>query len=288
MPDPTQGPPPTSGYVVDAENVAEMARLRRQARMLSEHLGLYPQQLALAQRSHILDIGCGPGEWALEIAQRFPESRVTGIDISDLMITYARYTAESLHITNVQFQVLDARQPLTLPDASFDLVNARFIVGFMSKARWPQLIGECFRLLRPGGIFCTCEPESLGTTISPSLAQYNLLITQAMRWAGQCFTPQGEQYGICAVQHRLLQEAGFEHIQQEASIINYSAGMPAHPAMYDNFKTFLKLLQPLLLRSGLTTPEDIEVLYSSTLEEMAADDFCAAAFFQRVWGTKPA
>ncbi len=222
MPDPTPVPPPTSGYVVDAENVAEMARLTRQARMLSEHLGLYPQQLALAQSSHILDIGCGPGEWALEIAQRFPGSRVTGIDISDLMITYARSTAESLHIANVQFQVLDARQPLALPDASFDLVNARFIVGFMSTSRWPQLIGECFRLLRPGGIFCTCEPESLGTTTSPSLAQYNLLITQATRWAGQCFAPQGEQYGICAVQHRLLQEAGFQHIQQEASIINYS------------------------------------------------------------------
>ncbi len=92
MPDPTQGSPPTSGYVVDAENVAEMARLRRQARMLSEHSCLSPQQLALAQRSHILDIGCGPGEWALAIAQRFPESRITGIDISDLMIAYARYT----------------------------------------------------------------------------------------------------------------------------------------------------------------------------------------------------
>src|SRR5437588_4718011 len=103
MPDPTQGPPPTSGYVVDAENVAERARLRRQARMLSEHLGLYPQQLALAQRSHILDIGCRPGEWALEIAQHLLEKQNTGNDISNLMITYARYTAESLHITNVQF-----------------------------------------------------------------------------------------------------------------------------------------------------------------------------------------
>src|SRR2546426_1944368 len=146
MPDPIQVPPPTSGYVVDAENVAEMARLTRQARMLSEHLGLYPQQLELAQSSHILDIGCGPGEWALEIAQRFPGSRVTGIDISDLMITYARSTAESLHISNVQFQVLDARQPLALPDASFDLVNARFIVGFIDgpvcksqKLNWSKL-----------------------------------------------------------------------------------------------------------------------------------------------------
>src|SRR5438876_6806405 len=137
MLDPTPVPQPATGYVVDAENAAEMARLVRQARMLSQHLGLFPAQLDLAQSYHILDIGCGPGEWALQIAQRFPGSRVTGIDISDLMITYARSTAESLHIANVEFQVLDARQPLALPDASFDLVNARFIVGFMSTTRWP-------------------------------------------------------------------------------------------------------------------------------------------------------
>ena len=49
MPDPIQGPPPISGsgYVVDAENVAEMARLTRQARMLSEHLASIPNRLHL-------------------------------------------------------------------------------------------------------------------------------------------------------------------------------------------------------------------------------------------------
>ena len=288
MQDQTKGPQSTTGYVVDAENVAEMARLTKQARMLSEHLGLLPPAVDVGSQDRILDIGCGPGEWVLEIARRFPANRVSGIDISERMIAYDRYYVNDHGITNAHFQVMDARQPLAFPDASFDLVNARFVVGFLSTTTWPQLLRESFRVLRPGGIFCSSEPESLGTTTSPSLAQYNLLVTQAMRLSGQCFSPLGEQYGIAAMQRRLFQEAGFQDLQQEAFVINYSAGMPAHVAMYDNFKTFLKLLQPLLVQRGLSTQGEIEALYARTLEEMTSDDFCAVAFFQRVWGKKPA
>lgn len=280
-------PQSSSSYVIDAENAAEMARLMRQARMLSEHFGLLPPQIDLRRGERILDIGCGPGEWALEVAQRFPESQITGIDISELMTTYARSLVESLQLTNVRFQVMDARQPLTFPDASFDFVNIRFIVGFMSTAIWPRILHECFRILRPGGIISLCEPESLGTTTSLSLAQYNLLLTQAQRQAGQCFAPFGEQMGISAVQPRLLREAGFQQVQQAAYVINYSAGTPAHLPMYENFRSFLKLLQPFLVGSGLITQEDVEVLYSRTVVEMEDDDFCAAAFFQRAWGKKP-
>src|SRR5579872_4141632 len=202
MEDPTAAPQMKTGYVVDAENVAEMARLIRLARMLSEHLGILPASVQPAPGSRILDIGCGPGEWTLEIARRFPDSRVIGIDISERMIEYARYIARDQDVPNIQFELMDARQHLAFPDASFDLVNARFIVGFMTTATWPQLVREGFRLLLPGGILCSSEPESLGTTSSLSLARYNLLVTEAMRRSGQCFTPFGEQYGIAAVQQR--------------------------------------------------------------------------------------
>lgn len=288
MHEPTADSQPATNYVVDAENVAEMARLIRQARTLSEHFGLLPEPIALSPGERILDIGCGPGEWAVAMAQRFPDSRITGIDISERMIAYARYVAHDRGIVNVQFEVMDVCQPLVFTEVSFDLINARFIVGAMSTITWPHLLRECFRLVRPGGIFCSCEPESLGTTTSLSLAQYNLAVTQAMRRAGKCFAPFGEQYGITAVQNRLLQEAGFQHLQQEALGINYSIGMPAHLAMVENFQTFLKLLQTLIVHSGHATQEDIEILYARTLEEMQADDFCATAFFQRVWGNKPA
>lgn len=275
-----------SGYQVDAENAAEMARLMKQAQMLSKHLGLFPDFVDVAHAS-LLDIGCGPGEWVLEMARRYPASQITGIDISELMTAYARYSAQEQQLTNVQFQVMDARQPLAFPDASFDAIHARFITGFLSVATWPILLRECLRVLRPGGILCSTEFESLGITTSLSLTLYNRLIVQAGRRAGQCFTPDGDQYGITAVEHRLLLEAGFQRIGQQAFVINYSAGMPAHQAMYDNFTAFMKLIQPFLVRQGVTTPEEAEILYQRAVEEMQMDAFCAVAYFQCIWAEKP-
>ncbi len=276
-----------SSYQVDAENIAEMARLIRQARMLSEHLGLVPAGLDLTRAESILDIGCGPGEWVLQMARRFPTSRVTGIDISEQMIAYAQDDAQAHQLSNVQFQVMDARGPLAFPDASFDAIHARFITGFLSTVTWPQLVWECFRLLRPGGWLVSIEFEDLGVSTSAALTEYNHLLVQAARRAGQCFSPAGDHYGITAVQHRLLQEAGFQDIHQQAYSINYSAGMPAHIAMTENFRTFLSLVQPFLVRSGVTTQDEIRVLYARVLEEMHAGTFSAVAYFHRVWGEKP-
>lgn len=287
MTTPANIPEPTSSYQVDAENIAEMARLVRQARMLSEQLGLFPMGLQLEQMHTILDIGCGPGEWALEIAQRFPELQLIGVDISERMIAYAQYCARDRGLSNVQFQVMDARQPLAFPDASFDMIHARFITGFLTTATWPILLRECFRLLRHGGTICDSEFEELGITTSAALAQYNHLLIESARRAGQCFAPVGDVYGITAVQARLLQEAGFQHICQQAHVMNYSAGMPAYIGMCDNFNTFLNLVQPFLVRSGIATQEDISALYARTMEEMQDDNFCAVAFFQSVWGSKP-
>jgi ubiquinone/menaquinone biosynthesis C-methylase UbiE len=277
----------SSSYQVDAENAAEMARLTRQSHMLTEHLGLFPASLDLSGRRAFLDIGCGPGEWAFAVARLFPASTVKGIDISSLMIRYARFSAEMHQCTNAHFDVMDARQPLSFPDASFDFINARFITGFQSTATWPVLLNECFRLLRPGGIICSTEFEGLGISTSASLMQYNHLLLQAARAAGQCFTQQGDHYGITAVQARLLRDARFEGIKQEAHILNFSAGMPAHDPMYDNFNTFLKLLQPFLVRSGFTNQQELDRLYEQAIQEMQSDTFCAVAYFQRVWGEKP-
>jgi ubiquinone/menaquinone biosynthesis C-methylase UbiE len=280
-------PQPSSGYQVDAENVAEMARLMKQAHMLTRYLGLFPDELHLAHMPAILDIGCGPGEWVGEIARLFPGHRVTGIDISERMIAYARYTAQEQEVANARFLLVDARQPLSFPDASFDFIHARFITGFLSTTTWPLLLKECFRLLSPRGAISITEFEDLGITTSRSLTQYNRLLVQAARQAGQCFAPAGDHYGITAVLPRLLQEAGFQNVRQQAHVINYSAGMPAHSGMYENFRTFLKLVQPFLIRQAVTTQEEIDVLYAQMLEEMGANDFNAAGFFQTIWAYRP-
>jgi tRNA G46 methylase TrmB len=101
-------PEPPSNYFTDAESAAEMARLVRQARMLRHSFGLLPSSLEQAERWQVLDIGCGPGEWAIEMAQQYPSCQVFGIDISVPMITYASSFAESRKLSNVQFRVMSA------------------------------------------------------------------------------------------------------------------------------------------------------------------------------------
>ncbi len=274
------------GYFVNAENAAEMARLTKQAHILSEHLGLFPTTLDLSSTQDILDIACGPGEWAMETARLFPDKQITGIDISNIMINYAKYTAQSLNIANAHFTISDATQQLPFPDASFDMINTRLISGFMRTTIWLPLLEECIRVLRPGGIFCSCESDSVGSTNSPSLARYAVLIAQFMRKNGQYFNAEGEQSGVAAVLPRLLVKAGFQNVQQEAYIVNSSAGQPAHQSSYDDFKTFLKLLQPALVHANLVSQQDIDTLYTQTLDEFADDEFCAVTFFQRTWGKK--
>src|SRR5205807_8685362 len=120
-----------STYVIDAENAAEMARLTNQDRLVTKVMGgLFPERSDHSTIHEILDIACGPGGWVLDVAHAYPEKRVSGIDISTLMIEYARYQAYIQSLNHVSFKIMDALEPLDFPDNSFDFVNARFISGF--------------------------------------------------------------------------------------------------------------------------------------------------------------
>ena len=113
----------------------------------------------LVTPSEVLDIGCGPGGWVQRAAQDSPRMHVTGIDLSATMIAYAQARAGVMRLGNAYFRVIDATGPLDFPDASFDLVNALLISGFLLPQQWVPLLAECRRLLRPGGIARLTEGE---------------------------------------------------------------------------------------------------------------------------------
>ncbi|HLI89513.1 MAG TPA: methyltransferase domain-containing protein [Ktedonobacteraceae bacterium] len=279
-------PEPEGTYHIDAENVAEMARLTKQSREATIALGLFPQRMNIPSGAAILDIGCGPGEWALSVAREFPESQITGIDLSSIMIAYAQHSAREQELHNASFIVMDARQPLKFSDEAFDIVHMRFLSGFLTTTLWPRLIAEGYRVLRPGGLICSTEGESLGITTSPSLAHYNVLQTQALRMAGHCFTSEGDQMGITAVHAHLLRDAGFHHIQEQAYAVDYSAGMPRHQGAFDDWRTVMKLMQPYLIRCGLATQAELDILYERALAEMSDAHFRALTYLHAAWGEK--
>lgn len=275
-----------STYVVDAENAAEMARLMMLAAQLSEDMGsLFPPQLDLSSTRDVLDIACGPGQWVRDVARSYPQMQVTGGDISRLMISYASTLIADL--PNAHFQLMDAQRPLAFPEQSFDFIQARLLTAFMLTSAWPVLLKECRRILRPGGILCLIESETCGISNSAALEQMNALVARAMRKAGHCFAPEGNMFGITAALPRLLEDQGFQQIEQRAFALNFSAGTKANEVMYTNHKTGLKLVQPFLLHYEVSTQNEIDILYKRALYDMHAPDFCAQLFYLAASGQKP-
>lgn len=275
-------------YFIEAENAAEMARLMHQDRLLTKSMGgVFPEQLDISRVNTALDVACGPGGWILDVARTYPHIEATGIDISTIMTGYANAQAQTQGLNNAKFQVMNALKPLEFPDNSFDLVNARLLVGFMTRASWPQLLRECWRITRPGGFICWTEGDQFGNSNGTAMQELTTKASRAMHLADQTFSPDGLNFGITPVLRRLIREAGYQNIQHQAEAIDYSSGTEAYSGWYQNFMVILKLLQPFIVKSGLTTQEDASRLYEQAMQEMRSDDFCGILYLLTVWGQKP-
>jgi SAM-dependent methyltransferase len=97
------------------------------------------------------DIGCGPGYLAIDLAHMAPGLRVTGVDLSNAMLTQAIENATAAGLAHqVDCRTGDAAA-LPFPDASLDLV-----VSTLSLHHWDdpaRVLNEIARVLRPGGAF---------------------------------------------------------------------------------------------------------------------------------------
>ena len=91
-----------------------------------------------------LDVGCGVGAAASEIARR-SRLDVTGIDVDPAQIEAAR--AGSAH-PSLHFMVMDATT-LQFQDAEFDIVASSMATHHIP--RWESAFSEMIRVLRPGG-----------------------------------------------------------------------------------------------------------------------------------------
>ncbi|MGK7872003.1 MAG: methyltransferase domain-containing protein [Xenococcaceae cyanobacterium] len=99
---------------------------------------------------NIIDVGCGIGGSTLYLAEKF-NATASGITLSPVQASRAKERAEAAGLgETVQFQVADA---LNMPfeDNAFDLVWSLESGEHMPDKT--QFLQECYRVLKPGGIF---------------------------------------------------------------------------------------------------------------------------------------
>lgn len=117
-------------------------------RWLSKALRTLPAPADL-HSPRIIDLATGTGDVALELARRYPEGTVTGVDLSEGMLAVARSKAQKENagerIVFLQGDCLD----LDFPDNSFDILTIAY--GVRNFENLAKGFSEFQRVLRPGG-----------------------------------------------------------------------------------------------------------------------------------------
>ena len=104
--------------------------------------------LRLERGAHVLDIGCGMGADAFDLADRVgPHGLVTGVDFSETLIAEAIRRLGSRNVS-ATFEVGDA-QALRFPQHTFDAVRTERMLMHVLDAQ--MALSEMARVLRPGG-----------------------------------------------------------------------------------------------------------------------------------------
>jgi SAM-dependent methyltransferase len=286
MPTPTNPTENSSTYFINPEEAAETARLVDLDHALTKEMGsLFPTSVDPAHIHTVLDLACGPGGWALEVAYAHPRVEVVGVDISQKMIRYAQAQARTQGLDNVSFQIMNILEPLAFPDDAFDFVNARLVSSFVPRDVWPRLFQECLRITQPGGIIRFTEAEWVFSNGVAS-ERFADMVTRAMWLDSKSFSPDGKRFGITLALRRLLSDAGLTNMQQQAFALDYSFGAEEHETLYQNLITAFKLMQPFLVKMKVTTPEEVDQVYQHITEEMQEPEFLGLFFLRSVWGTK--
>lgn len=108
----------------------------------------------LGPQTRVLDVGCGTGNPAFRLAERFG-CHVTGISISRRGIQLAEAAGHRKGLTDrVAFHRRDALDN-GLPDASFDVAWVMESSHLMPDKE--RLAAECHRVLRAGGTIVLCD-----------------------------------------------------------------------------------------------------------------------------------
>ncbi|WP_376796303.1 class I SAM-dependent methyltransferase [Thermogemmatispora sp.] len=153
----------------------------------------------------ILDVGCGTGQWAIELAQQFPEAEVIGLDVEQVK-------TRSAPPPNFRFVQGDILEGLPFEEGYFDFVHQRLLFLAIPLPAWPGVVQDLARVTAPGGWIELVE----GSPSSSSFVPAGPATQQLCGLIGQLASLRGlDSEGVVMRSlERYLVEAGLINIQR--------------------------------------------------------------------------
>jgi SAM-dependent methyltransferase len=294
--------------ILEAEDAAEVGRVRLLSDLITPLVGpIFPNEeeawgaggrpprssplpsgLDLSQVHTVLDVGCGQGDWALEVAFAHPELEVAGIDASRVLIDTANRHACDQRLTNASFGLVDFTQPpFDFSEATFDLVTASFLRSRLEEAQFPPLLAECARILKPGGWMRLVECAS-GRCSSAAIEQLSLFYWQATRRAGLHPIPAHRAHDLDGkgAERIMLTEAELEVCAAYRHRLSFSLEEEAYASMRLVMALFFEETKPFVLRMQVTDEATFTELVEQAAREIRLPGFWGHWHLLVLWACK--
>ncbi|MGD0107259.1 MAG: methyltransferase domain-containing protein [Rhodopila sp.] len=174
----------------------------------------------------ILEVGVGTG---LSLIDYGKGTRVVGIDISEAMLDKARKRVETQRMGHVEaLEVMDAEH-LTIPDASFDVVVAQYVVTAIPNPE--KALNEFVRVVRPGGEIILTTRIGAETGLRGTLEKWLMPLTTRLGFRTEFSWSRYERWAegskaIRLLERRALPPLGHFWLLRYARLADPVAGLP--------------------------------------------------------------
>lgn len=225
---------------------------------VEECFQLQIELLDIKQGDRVLDVGCGIGIQAMEMAKLVtPAGKVVGTDISTAMIDLAKSRTSNSNLP-LEFLITEASsQPF--PDQSFNCIRTERVLMYISDSL--KVIKEFKRLLKPGGRLVIFDIHWDGVLIAH---EDKTLTRKIIRYATDSF-PNGH---IGANLHLQLRNAGFKNINIK------SFGYSGNNELWTNVvkKIYEGILQTGIME-GIFTQTEIDNWFETIDRDVESGNF---------------
>lgn len=236
-------------YVLGTDDVERM-RLGLQHRLWAWHAHRAWERAGLRPGWRVLDIGCGPGWAAMDMAEIVgPSGTIFGVDESERYVEWFNQYAQGTSTTwasAVQGDVLGLESVAGI-HAPFDMAFVRWVLCFVRDPA--SVVRQAAALLRPGGRLVI---QDYFNYESMTLAPRREAFAIGIRAIGTSWRERGGDPDVMGTMPRYLRQAGLKVVQ--ADVIQRVAY--PHDQMWTWPTIFWKTFLPRLEATGHLSAEE--------------------------------
>lgn len=222
----------------------------------------------------VLDVGCGSGEVAFEVARLVGETgEVIGVDRSDRALDVARSQSKELGLAQVVFASVDiAAVPFEM--GFFDAIVGRRVLMYLPDPA--VAVATLAARLRPGGTMAFHEHDMS----RPPNAHPMPVHDAAMRWIREAVLAEGAEPNMGFRLHEVLAGAGLSvcGVRVAANVQTPSQPYP--------LAELVSTMRRRILAAKLASDEEIDSLFALLAAERAKGTWLADLMFG-AWARKP-